>query len=333
MRSFRVQTFALCTLLVAATAGAANPFYVKLLDRGLLSEQQGKHEQAVRQLRIAAFGLLDDLALYEVAQIHIALASEKLKDPEAVRFAADKLVKAERVKETYASLQLDATTRVSFDKLVRREIDPLLLADVAAFHAPVVQPKAAPQPIQLAKQEPKKQEPKKPEPTKQQPPPQVVIGAKESSPPPVTPPVTTKSIEISVPRTAPPAKAAAPQPKQSPEIAMKLAEARRLLNEGSMIAARQSYTMLAERKDLDRAQLLDVGKGLNQTGAWAESAIAYQRAQPFRAGDEMHMFYEAVNRYELGELNVARTLLKRALPALPASREVMLYRPKIESGL
>jgi hypothetical protein len=47
----------------------------------------------------------------------------------------------------------------------------------------------------------------------------------------------------------------------------------------------------------------------------------------------MHMFYEAVNRYELGELNVARTLLKRALPALPASREVLLYRPKIESGL
>jgi len=328
VKSIRVQTLVLCILLVAATAGAANPFYVKLLDRGLASAHAGKNAEAVRQLRIAAFGLLDDVALYEVAQVHIALASEKLKDAESVRIAADKLVKAERVKASYASLQLDAPTRASFDKLVRREIDPVLLADLAAFST---KPKAnTPPPVQLAKQPIAKQQPK--------PQPQVVIGAKEPSPPPVTPVVTKKSIEISVPPPAPPATSkkqvqAAPQPKQSPEIAAKLADARRLLNEGSMIAARQTYLALAERKDLDRAQLLEVGKGLNQAGAWQESASTYQRAQPFRAGDEMHMFYEAVNRYELGELNVARTLLKRALPALPASREVLLYRPKIESGL
>ncbi|HVR38222.1 MAG TPA: hypothetical protein VMU84_03950, partial [Thermoanaerobaculia bacterium] len=105
--------------------------------------------------------------------------------------------------------------------------------------------------------------------------------------------------------------------------------ARKSLNEGSMIAARDAYTRLAQRKDLDRAQLLEIGKGLNQTGTWQESAFAYQRTLPFRPGEEIHMFYEAVNRYELGELSVARALLSRALPALPKSREVLLYRPKI----
>ena len=44
------------------------------------------------------------------------------------------------------------------------------------------------------------------------------------------------------------------------------------------------------------------------------------------------MFIEAVNRYELGDVATARTLLKSALPALAPAAEVALYRPRIERG-
>ena len=50
---------------------------------------------------------------------------------------------------------------------------------------------------------------------------------------------------------------------------------------------------------------------------------------PFRSGEDMHQFYEAVNRYELGELTAARDLLTRALPSLPVTRETSLYKAKI----
>jgi hypothetical protein len=43
----------------------------------------------------------------------------------------------------------------------------------------------------------------------------------------------------------------------------------------------------------------------------------------------MHQFYESVNRYELGEIAMARDLLTRALPALPVTRETSLYKAKI----
>jgi hypothetical protein len=50
---------------------------------------------------------------------------------------------------------------------------------------------------------------------------------------------------------------------------------------------------------------------------------------PFRAGEELHEFYESVNRYELGDMNAARDLLTHALPALPVTRETSLYKAKI----
>jgi hypothetical protein len=43
------------------------------------------------------------------------------------------------------------------------------------------------------------------------------------------------------------------------------------------------------------------------------------------------MFYEAVNRYEMGDYAIARKLLARALPSLPRTRDVELYRGRIES--
>src|SRR5213075_287350 len=126
--------------------------------------------------------------------------------------------------------------------------------------------------------------------------------------------------------------AAKHQPSQAiaaSDPGFQIGEAQRLLKEGKILAARQIYVRLAQSEGLSRATLLDVAKGLNQTSAWRESSIAYQKVMPFRSGEDMHQFYEAVNRYELGELTAARDLLTRSLPSLPVTRETSLYKAKI----
>jgi hypothetical protein len=158
-----------------------------------------------------------------------------------------------------------------------------------------------------------------------------------TQPPPPAPkpaPVAEKPIVIARPPVveSPLVAASKHQPSQSLAVSdatFQISEAQRLLNEGKILAARQIYIRLEQNEGLARATWLDVAKGLNQTSAWRESSIAYQKAMPFRSGEEMHQFYEAVNRYELGDAATARDLFARALPSLPVTRETSLYKAKI----
>ena len=123
--------------------------------------------------------------------------------------------------------------------------------------------------------------------------------------------------------------APAPPPTAPPAPTALLAEADRALREGRIIVARDAYRRLAAT-DLPRDVALSVARGLNQTAAYRDSSAEYQKLYPLHAGEEVHMFYEAVNRYEMGDYAIARKLLARALPALPKTRDVELYRSRIE---
>lgn len=151
----------------------------------------------------------------------------------------------------------------------------------------------------------------------------------EATPPPA--PTTTRTVtHIDSPLVA----AARHAPSESSlggDVPTRIAEATRLLNEGKVLGARQIYLRLAQYPDMPRNLMLDVAKGLNQTSSWRESANAYERVYPFARGEEMHMFYQAVNLYELGSHQDAKELFRRAAPALPNTREVTLYRQKINS--
>ncbi|HEV2719244.1 MAG TPA: hypothetical protein VG323_04430, partial [Thermoanaerobaculia bacterium] len=82
--------------------------------------------------------------------------------------------------------------------------------------------------------------------------------------------------------------------------------------------------------NLPREVALGAARGLNQTTDFRDSSTEYQKLYPLHAGEELHMFYEAVNRYEMGDYAIARRLLARALPSLPKTRDVELYRGRIE---
>jgi len=52
---------------------------------------------------------------------------------------------------------------------------------------------------------------------------------------------------------------------------------------------------------------------MSQTALYAESSAQYRKTYPLKKGEEPHMFYEAVNRYQIGEPIGGRLI---AAPAL-----------------
>jgi tetratricopeptide (TPR) repeat protein len=185
----------------------------------------------------------------------------------------------------------------------------------------------------------------KPQPAVTTPPPQPkapVVTTTAQQPDPVVAAPKPAAIAAFPPQPVAPRPAPTPQPisplvaaaKHQPSLYTdmngRIAEAQRLLNEGRMIAARQAFSRIAQTADAPRSAFLDAAKGLSETNAWTDSSLLYAKLFPLGRGEETHYFYEAINRYELGEINKARELLARALPYLPNTREVALYRGKIE---
>jgi len=370
----RTSVIAVALVAFASVAQASDPFYVTLLTRGISDAQRGDNFRAAKELRIAAFGLVDDASQYLRAQVYLAHAYEKMSQRAEATAAVEKASLAERISGAYTTTAIDPDTRSAFESLAAKLLRPEQLAMVPAFKgraksaapAPVV---AAPPRQTVAPQETPKPAPvvtKAPEPVKPAPmpatttprqteapkPAPVVTKAPEPVKPPApqeTPkpaPVVTKAPEpaqtapsrpIATPstqtqQTSPLVSAARHQPSLSGagvEAAAQISDAQRMLNEGKILAARQIYLRLAQTEGLPRNTSLDVAKGLNQTSAWRESSATYQKLMPFRSGEELHQFYEAVNRYELGDVNAARDLMTRALPALPVTRETSLYKAKI----
>lgn len=150
---------------------------------------------------------------------------------------------------------------------------------------------------------------------------------------------------MSQPAPVPPAPAPQPQP-QSPLVAIAkhqpsdtgaehdvsaaLAEADKLLREGRIASAREAYLKLTLQPAVSRELSLEIAKGLNRTSTFRASSLQYQKLYPLKHGEELHMLYEAENRYELGDLKTAKQILDVALPYLPKSAELDLYRAKIE---
>jgi len=342
-----VRTSAIAAALVvfAATSQASDPFYVSLLTRGVSDAQRGDYFKAVKELRIAAFGSVDDAGEYLRAQVYLANALEHLGQHNEAITAVEKASTAERISASYANVAIDPDTRSAFEALAAKSLRPEQLAMVPSFRrvaatpapkppAPVQQKPVAvvktPPPVVVSTPAPAAPAPK-PVVVAPPPPTPVVIAPKPAPPvekPVAQAPVVQRAAVVESPLVA----AAKRQPSQAmaaSDPASQIADAQRLLNEGKILAARQIYVRLALTEGLSRSTLLDVARGLNLTSAWRESSTAYQKAMPFRAGEEMHQFYESVNRYELGDVATARDLLTRALPALPVTRETSLYKAKI----
>lgn len=128
----RITTLAAVLIGAVAPLSAATPheFYGGLLRRGVSSYEAGRYSDASKQLRIAAFGLVEAIDQYETAQVYLAVTYDKMQEPDRAREAARRVVVAERVERKYAALQLPGAVRTAFDAISARLLAP---SDLAAL--------------------------------------------------------------------------------------------------------------------------------------------------------------------------------------------------------
>jgi len=138
------RLWALLLCFVSLTVSAQSFYEARFLG-GVADFGRGAYARAVDQLRVAAFGRVDDIPRYEITQIYLVLANNKLARDEDARLAALKLLQAEQISPSYRALDLPHDIRVSFEALLPSLVTREQLAHLPAFEpiaslAPAVPP-------------------------------------------------------------------------------------------------------------------------------------------------------------------------------------------------
>lgn len=469
------------SVFLAAFPVFAQNFYDARFQGGVADFNRGEYARAIEEIRVAAFGRVDDIPRYEMAEIYLTVANDKIEHIEDARAAATKVFQAELISPSYASLDIPPSVRSAFEHLL-----PVLLSREQLSNAPAFA-RFASQALPAAKMGPAtthRPNPVVPTPTKEpnvavtvgknddkaeqpqpildygqlaldgvaagdepgarryadlafardesnpkahtalaqlgrahsawnevaehyavvrtrrrltddetaayfialvkigrtadatgvrrslpasvlnrsdvrdaiqtiepKPVPQPVVAAPipAPTPAPVAPaPVVTPTpqpvapapvhtpppgpVQERVPSPAPvpvPIVAPPPTPDSSIPVSDQIAEAERMVAAGNIVGARSDLRRIAAIPSLQRNERQSLARALSQTALYAESSAQYRKTYPLKAGEESHMFYEAVNRYELGDYPLARQLMTRALPALPQTPAILAYRDRI----
>lgn len=119
--TLRFRVWICLTLFAGASALAAagDDFYDRLYSRGLSQFNEGNYAAAISSLRLAAFGLLEDVKRFETAQVYMAVAANRLRHEGDARAAAQRVAAAERIERRYASLALPDAVRKDFEDAAR----------------------------------------------------------------------------------------------------------------------------------------------------------------------------------------------------------------------
>ena len=314
MRKLFQVTAALAVLLFVSSAGfAANAadFYLSLLRRGVADFDAGRYQSALPPLRIAAFGLIEASDRYQVAQVYVALAADRLGQADAAREAAQRVVAAERVQKSFASLAIPAPVRASFETLANKA---LTASEIAALTAPA---------------QPKAEQPKPKQEVESKPPPQQPAKAPETTPAapaPKNPPRT----ETQPPAKPAPATTKPPAPKPVPTAA-DFAAAEKALAAGELAEAQRIYRRIVALS-LTHAEALRVAEGFYRARDFAGVLRAFDKAGTLARGEEPYRYYRAVALYETGQIAAAKKELAAALPFIQLTPDVTANRRKIEGA-
>lgn len=357
----RISAAAMLIACLGATvqAAPATDFYSTLLRRGVAAFDAGKHTEAVHNLRIAAFGFVDALDQYQIAQTYLALAHGGLGDESNARDALKKIVAAERQNGRFAVLELPGAVREAIHALAARLLTPM---DVAILRQPArvetaratqpqraspsqnapqartqTQTTSAPRPVEVS---PASTTPPQ---TRQAVPPAATQTPARPTPPPVTEPVRERqsSTPPAPPREAAPAtpdRTTAPAPAPRPgrlsesETIKRLANADRALSTSKLSESRAIYRELLERGTLSRPQLLRVAEGLYRSRDFEPALEAFERLGALGEGEEPYRYYVAVALYETGRYARAKEVLRSALPFIEVTPDVARYQAKIEGA-
>jgi len=303
----------LIAVLIGATtllAAAGDDFYDDAFRRGVAAFEAGSNEAALAQLRVAAFGFIEDVARYETAEAYIAVAARRVGRMNEAKAALQRIVTADRVGHTFAKLQLTPALRASVEEAARTMLTP---QQAALFTMPPPQP-------QISAQTP----PQPPAPQPVAPVPQPPTPQPPAPQPPAPPPPAPQP-----PAPPPPA----PPPPAPRDDAAVLADAERALDAGDLTRAASDYESLLASPELPHATLLKIGEGLYRARDFRGTVRAFERAGAFAKGEEPYRYYFAVALYESGRYRDAKRELAAALPFIELTADVQRYRAKIEHSL
>jgi predicted Zn-dependent protease len=120
-------------ILAAAPAGAADPFYENLLRKGSDAYSRREYPTAVRQLRLACFGFLDEPELLADGLVRLALAQAALGDRDGFVATFQRIVEVEERFAGYSKAATPPEVRAAFEKFVTTLIPAAALQASAAF--------------------------------------------------------------------------------------------------------------------------------------------------------------------------------------------------------
>lgn len=318
----------------SAFATEGDDFYQRLYARGIGQFNDGRYAEAYTSLRLAAFGLLEDVDQFETAQVYMTLAAMGLHRKDDARLAASRVVAAQRIDRRYGSLPLPAEIRQQFEAAAKELLTPDQLALLRGAPSPTATATnttpSRPSPAPPSPNPPSGTDSATPQPRRPQPAPQ-----------PPTPMPKPAAAQPQTPRAAPPSPAPAPQsavepvtsrpqPRSAPvDITSTIAEAERAINSGDLSAARSLYRSVLESPQLTHALALRLGEGSYRSRDFSTAARAFERAGTLRSGEEQYHYYYAVALYETGNYAGAKKELSAALPFIEVTPDVERYRAKI----
>ncbi|HET8773945.1 MAG TPA: hypothetical protein VFP80_09150 [Thermoanaerobaculia bacterium] len=318
LRQWTLLFVAMATYTQAMAAASANDFYVELLRRGVSEVEAGRHESAVTPLRLAAFGLIDSVENYQIAQAYLVVALDRLNQSEPARQAALRIVAAEKVEPRFASLAIPDEIRTAFSTSVKKLLPA---ADASTLLAPAASTTQA-KPIVPQANPPKK-------------------AAVEPTSRPVVekPAATTPSTTSSAARRPDDSKAPpkptppAPAPKKPAiDVPARLTAGERTLIGGNLADARKIYRELLAAGGHDHATWIRVAEGLYRSRDFAGVLTAFQSVGTLRPGEEAYRYYIAVAYYESGQFDQAKRELAAVLPFIEVTPDVERYRQKIDAA-
>ena len=119
-----LRAAALIAMLFGVTlpvcAATPNEFYTSLLRRGVAAYETQRYDDAVRSLRLAAFGFVESIEQYQTAHTYLALAYERMGNEERARDSARRVVAGQRIESRFMSVPLPQNVRAAFDALSAR---------------------------------------------------------------------------------------------------------------------------------------------------------------------------------------------------------------------
>ena len=308
--------------------------------------QAKKWVEAIDQLRIACFGLLDQPLYLSEGLAVLALAQNGAGKAAAVDTTLGRFVEVEQLFGVWAKVPLQRDVRAEFETLLTKRVRPEVLLTVPTLAGLV---ETEEQRIAKLSATPTPAPTRTPTSTRtpapsRTPPPTRTATSTGTPTPTVTAtrtltPTGTPAPTLTATRTPTGTPTFTSSPASTPtrtaeagrslSLEGQLAEARELVKGGKAAEAKGLLAPLvkADPKNREAGKLLLEAALL--TRDWKLCAAQAAALEPFADGEEPSMFYAAVGLYETGNLDGARTLLARARPGIAPAPFVDYYSKKI----